>query len=272
MKSLRILTTAGILALSVMPLEAAAHPAQPGPSALRALAAPGAQNIPYGFSYRFIGPNPRVYPIQAFAGRHSLYVQFPSTVIPKMAMTFQNRRYVKALLLREGPYYAVIPSSARTLIVTDRGRVTLQRSGGPARPKPAAHQDSVRVTVVPATLGSSKTHAGSANTSGRASATIHMLVSLPPKPKMLTLRMTANSRISRDLAGFLHRQGWSLAWNATEDYAVRYAFVVRGPTVRAVLHHIIALYPLRIRLYAGNKVVAVTLANSLHGRMPAHVH
>jgi len=228
--------------------------------------APPAANRPYGFTYRFIGAHPHAYPIQAFRGRHALYLQFPQGIRALKAMTDDDGHYRRALLLREGPYYAIIPAAAKTRVKTGAGHVIIWQAGTPFHPRPVKPRITV-VTFHPRPHQEKKTENTPLGKKLGVRAGTNVAQAVPHGVVM----MLRAQRLSINLHRFLQHHGWHLAWDTAQDYAVPYPFTVRGPTVAAVLTQLAHLYTLRIHIYAGNRVVTVAMANPLLRRLP-HAH
>lgn len=232
---------------------------------------PPSANRPYGFTYRFIGSHPHAYPIQAFRGRHALYLQFPQSIHALKALTDHDGHYRRALLLREGPYYAIIPAAAKTRIQTGAGPVIVWQAGTPFHPRPVTPQITV-IAFHPHPHAGKK--AGDTPVGKKPALRIpaHVAKVAPQKPPVPTVVMMLRAqRLSTNLHRFLVHHGWHLAWDTAQDYAVPYPFTLRGPTVAAVLTQLAHLYTLRVHIYAGNRVVTVAIANPLLRRLP-HAH
>jgi hypothetical protein len=239
-----------------------ATPAWAKPNLTAPLPPPG--NRGYAFAYRFTGP-PRSYPIQAFRGRHALYVQYPHGARVRRAQTWRGGRYHAALLMREGPYYAIVPAAVRTRVTTGQGTAVIWQAGGvPA----IRHRTAVSVTVV--RPSSVRTSAGihpagrpaGAKAGGRP-------LSRVVTPQVLTMMLRAQ-RLSTDMRRFLNHHEWHLAWRTAQDYAVPYPYSLHGPNVVAVLRQLAALYRLRVHIYRGNRVAVVTMASPLTVRRLPH--
>ncbi len=242
------------------------------------LVAPPA-NQAYGFAYRFTG-NPRAYPVQAFRGRHALYVQYPRTMHPRRAWVWRRHGYRRALLVHEGPYYAIAPIAARTKILTGHGAAVVWAANAvPGAQRPTPH--TLRVVRIPPT-GTPRGSGAQAGLSHKSIATRAMATKpvatrtmatrtqapTPPRTRVMMLRA---QRLSRNLRRFLGHHHWHLAWRSAQDYAVPYPYVLRGRNTLAILRQLAHLYNLRIHIYHGNRVVVVTIANPLTRRFP-HAH
>ena len=227
-------------------------------------------NRAYGFSYRFTG-NPRAYPIQAFRGRHALYVQYPHKVHPREAWVWRGHDYQRALLVREGPYYAIVPTAARTRVTTTHGTAIVWAAnavpGAQARAHAAQGADTspslTQSAIVHATTGQPIT---AATTSGDAPSTA------APNPAQARVMMLRAERLSQNMRRFLAHHHWHLAWRSSQDYAVPYPYVLRGPNTVAILRQLAHLYALRIHIYRGNRVVVVTVPNPLTRRLTHASH
>ena len=253
--------------------------------ALAGLAPAWAQGVPrltpppanqaYGFAYRFTG-SPRAYPVQAFRGRHALYVQYPRQVRPRRAWVWGHDHYRRAMLVHEGPYYAIVPMAARTKILTGHGAVVVWAAQAIPGAKPP--MATPRIVHIPL-AGSGPTPApGVAHPAGPPSAVakpgaakpvLAPPAPIPPKTRVMMLR---TQRLSQNLRRFLAHHHWHLAWRSSQDYAVPYPFVLRGPNTLAILRQLAHLYTLRIHVYHGNRVVVVTLPNPLTRRFIHHAH
>ena len=228
-------------------------------------------NRAYGFSYRFTG-DPRAYPIQAFRGRHALYVQYPHAVHPREAWVWRGHDYQHALLVREGPYYAIVPTAARTRVMTTHGTAIVwaanavpgakarARAAQGAGPSPSSTQSAIAHGVV----GHKPITASAA--SGAVSPTV---AHHPTSARVMMLRA---QRLSQDMRRFLAHHHWHLAWRSNQDYAVPYPYVLRGPNTVAILRQLAHLYHLRIHIYHGNRVVVVTIPNPLTRRLTHAPH
>jgi hypothetical protein len=235
---------------------------------------PPPANQAYGFAYRFTG-SPRAYPVQAFRGRHALYVQYPRHVRPRRAWVWSHDRYDRAMLVHEGPYYAIVPMAARTKILTGHGTAVVWAANAAPGAKPPT-VPKLRVVHIPV---AGLAHApGTSHPAGPASASVKPGApkAIPakttpalPKTRVMMLR---TERLSQNLRRFLAHHHWHLAWRSAQDYAVPYPYVLRGANTLAVLRQLAHLYSLRIHVYHGNRVVVVTMANPLLTRRFPHAH
>ncbi len=252
--------------------------------ALAGLAPAWAQGLPrltppvatqaYGFAYRFTG-NPRAYPIQAFRGRHALYVQYPRHVRPRHAWVWRHDRYARAMLVHEGPYYAIVPMAARTKILTGHGTAVVWAADAvPGAKPPTVHPlRIIHVPVAgPAHPLSGPHAAGPALAVGKSAGVKPAMPTAAPVPPKKRVMMLRAQRLSQNLRRFLAHHHWHLAWRSSQDYAVPYPFVLRGPNTLAILRQLAQLYTLRIHVYHGNRVVVVTLPNPLTRRFIHHAH
>ncbi len=70
---------------------------------------------------------------------------------------------------------------------------------------------------------------------------------------------TANKgeMLSQALRVFLRKKGWHLAWNDSEDWPIKYSFVLSG-SKKSVSNQLMRLYPVKITGYVVNHTVSVT--------------
>ena len=231
---------------------------------------PPPANRAYGFSYRFTG-NPSAYPIQAFRGRHALYVQYPHKVHPREAWVWRGHDYQHALLVREGPYYAIVPTAARTRVMTTHGTAIVWAANAVPGTQVRARATQGAGTS-PSSAQSVIAHGamGQAITATAASGAASQTVTHHPAPaRVMMLRA---QRLSQNMRRFLAHHHWHLAWRSSQDYAVPYPYVLRGPDTVAILRQLAHLYALRIHIYHGNRVVVVTIPNPLTRRLTHASH
>lgn len=78
------------------------------------------------------------------------------------------------------------------------------------------------------------------------------------KPREVRFSVKRGQLLSHALDNFLVKRGWSMQWRSMVDYSVRYPASFRGRDLRKVLGEVTADWPIRVRLYAGNRVAVVT--------------
>ena len=230
---------------------------------------PPPANQAYGFAYRFTG-SPRAYPVQAFRGRHALYVQYPRQVRPREAWVWGHDHYRRAMLVHEGPYYAIVPMAARTKILTGRGTAVVWAANAVPGAKPPA-VPKLRIVHIPVAGGSPLDTSRPPRPAGHRWTPAKPAPVATPTPPTTRVMMLRAQRLSQNLRRFLAHHHWHLAWRSAQDYAVPYPYVLRGANTLAILRQIAHLYSLRIHVYHGNHVVVVTMANPLTRRF-THAH
>ncbi|HDJ86069.1 MAG TPA: hypothetical protein ENG77_03050 [Chromatiales bacterium] len=78
------------------------------------------------------------------------------------------------------------------------------------------------------------------------------------KPREVKFSVKGGELLSHALGNFLTKRGWSMQWRSPVDYSVRYPASFRGHDLRKVLVRVTAAWPIRVHLYAGNRVAVVT--------------
>lgn len=71
-----------------------------------------------------------------------------------------------------------------------------------------------------------------------------------------------NQKLSRALEMFLETRGWNLAWQSPLDYPVKFGLTLHGRNAIAILDQLKALYPLKVNVWNGNRVVEIQSASN----------
>lgn len=71
-----------------------------------------------------------------------------------------------------------------------------------------------------------------------------------------------DQKLSRALEMFLETRGWNLAWQSPLDYPVKFGLTLHGRNAIAILDQLKTLYPLKVNVWNGNRVVEIQSASN----------
>ncbi len=84
----------------------------------------------------------------------------------------------------------------------------------------------------------------------------------PAPPPEIAFVVDKDQKLSRALERFLETRGWNLAWQSPLDYPVKYGLTLHGRNAIAILDQLKTLYPLKVNVWNGNRVVEIQSASN----------